>query len=101
MALKRKDRKGRGGRWRREGAAGEGGEGIPDMCLAPRLLSPWQELSLRGSLVWLRGVEVWPPNLLQVQGEGAGGRKGVVVAIIIWKYEEGDSTQGIRTRTCC
>lgn len=42
------------------------------MCLAPRLLSPWQERSLRGLLVWLRGVEVGPPNLLQVQGDGGG-----------------------------
>lgn len=79
MALKRKDRKGRGGRWRREGAAGEGGEGIPEMCLALRLLSPWQERSLRGLLVWLRGVEVGPPNLLQVQGAGGGRWRGVVV----------------------
>lgn len=100
--LKRKDRKGRGGRWRREGAAGEGGGGIPEMCLAPRLLSPWQERSLRGLLVWLRGVEVGPPNLLQVQGDGVGGGwRIMVVGIKIWKYEEGDCDQGIRTRTFC
>lgn len=59
------------------------------MCLAPRRLSPWQEPGCHGLLVWLRGVEVGPPNLLQVQGDGGVG--GVVVGIIIWQNLVGHS----------
>lgn len=40
------------------------------MCLAPRLLSPTAGVSYDGLFVWLKGSEVGPPNLLQVEVQG-------------------------------
>lgn len=51
-----------------EGVAEEGG--IPEMCLAPRLLSPEQARDSRRLIqgaLWPGGAEVGPPNLLQVE----------------------------------
>lgn len=40
------------------------------MCLAPRLLSPTAGVSYDGLFMWLKGSEVGPPNLLQVEEQG-------------------------------
>lgn len=40
------------------------------MCLATGLLSPQQEIC-DGLFVWLKGAEVGPPNLLQVEEQEA------------------------------
>lgn len=40
------------------------------MCLAPRLLSPTAGVSHGGLFMWLKGSEVGPPNLLQVEKQG-------------------------------
>lgn len=45
------------------------------MCLAPRRLSPRQERARDASFVWLKGAEVGPPNLLQVEVEEQRERK--------------------------
>lgn len=40
------------------------------MCLGPRLLSLPAGVSHGGLFMWLKGFEVGPPNLLQVEEQG-------------------------------
>lgn len=40
------------------------------MCFAQRLLSPTAGVSHGGLFMWLKGSEVGPPNLLQVEKQG-------------------------------
>lgn len=53
----KEDMKSRKGRWGREGGSGWGGiGGIPEMCLAPRLLSQTAGESHDSLFVWLKGA---------------------------------------------